>query len=71
MRYGYRRIHALLLREGRHVNVKRVYRVYRELVLQLRHKPPKRRVKAKLREGSIEATSSHETWAMHCLTGVC
>ena len=48
VRYGYRRIHVLLLREGRHVNVKRVYRLYRELGLQLRHKPPKRRVKAAL-----------------------
>jgi transposase InsO family protein len=32
-------------------NIKRVYRLYRELGLQLRNKTPKRRVKAKLREG--------------------
>ena len=54
----------LLLREGRHVNVKRVYRLYRELGLQLRYKPPKRRVKAKLREGRIDATRPNDTWAM-------
>jgi putative transposase len=31
------------------VNAKRIYRHYKEMGLQLRHKPPKRRVKAKLR----------------------
>lgn len=46
VRYGYRRVHVLLLREGWDVNVKRVYRLYRELSLQLRNKTPKRRVKA-------------------------
>ena len=50
MRYGYRRIHVLLRREGWEVNVKRVCRLYREMGLQLRNKSPKRRVKAKLRE---------------------
>ena len=49
VRYGYRRIHVLLRREGWDVNAKRVYRLYKELGLQLRRKPPKRRVKAKLR----------------------
>jgi putative transposase len=50
MRYGYRRIHVLLRREGWQVNPKRVYRLYCEMGLQLRNKTPKRRVKAKLRE---------------------
>ena len=49
VRYGYRRIHVLLQREGWQVNVKRVFRLYRELGLQLRNKSPKRRVKTKLR----------------------
>ena len=31
VRYGYRRIHVLLRREGWRVNPKRVYRLYREL----------------------------------------
>jgi hypothetical protein len=39
-----RRIHLLLRREGRQVNRKRVYRLYREMGLQLRNKTPKRRV---------------------------
>jgi putative transposase len=37
VRYGYRRVHVLLRRDGWPVNVKRVYRVYRDLGLQLRH----------------------------------
>ncbi len=64
MRYGYRRIHLLLRREGWDVNAKRIYRLYREMGLQLRHKPPKRRVKAKLREGRCAASCSNEAWAM-------
>lgn len=64
VRYGYRRIHVLLVREGWVVNPKRIYRLYNELGLQLRNKTPKRRVKAKLREGRCEATEHNETWAM-------
>ena len=64
VRYGYRRIHVLLLREGWVVNVKRVYRLYRELGLQLRNKTPKRRVKAKLRDDRKPAASTNEVWAM-------
>jgi len=44
VRYGYRRVHVLLDREGWGINVKKVYRIYRELGMQLRHKTPKRRV---------------------------
>jgi putative transposase len=64
VRYGYRRIHVLLRREGWRVNPKRVHRLYREMGLQLRNKTPKRRVKAKLREDRRPATRSNETWAM-------
>jgi putative transposase len=64
VRYGYRRVHVLLRREGWRVNPKRVYRLYRELGLQLRNKSPKRRVKAKLREDRREATQVNENWAM-------
>lgn len=64
VRYGYRRIHVLLRREGWEVNAKRIYRHYKEMGLQLRNKTPKRRVKAKLREDRSEATMTNETWAM-------
>ena len=50
VRYGYRRVHVLLRREGWEVNIKRTDRIYNELGLQLRNKTPKRRVKAKLRD---------------------
>lgn len=64
VRYGYRRIHVLLRREGWRVNAKRVCRLYREMGLQLRNKSPKRRVKAKLREGRSPASAANQVWAM-------
>ncbi len=64
VRYGYRRVHVLLRREGWVINHKKSRRIYRELGLQLRSKTPKRRVKAKLRDDRKEATRAHETWAM-------
>ena len=64
VRYGYRRVHVLLRREGWEVNVKRVCRLYREMGLQLRNKSPKRKVKAKLREGRSDAAAPNQVWAM-------
>jgi putative transposase len=64
VRFGYRRVHVLLRREGWQVNQKRVRRLYNELGLQLRNKTPKRRVKAKLREDRSEATHTNQVWAM-------
>lgn len=64
VRYGYRRIHVVLVREGWPINIKRVRRLYKELGLSLRRKAPKRRVKAKLREDRKEAEQANETWAM-------
>lgn len=64
VRYGYRRVHILLKREGWLINPKRVYRLYKEMGLQLRNKVPKRRVKAKLRDGRKDAVQINETWAM-------
>ncbi|WP_108179397.1 IS3 family transposase [Phreatobacter oligotrophus] len=64
VRYGYRRVHVLLRRDGWAVNPKWIYRLYKELGLQLRNKVPKRRVKAKLRDDRRAATRTNETWAM-------
>ena len=64
VRYGYRRVHVMLRRDGWCVNQKKTRRIYRELGLQLRNKTPKRRVKAKLRDDRRPATRSNETWAM-------
>lgn len=64
VRYGYRRVHVLLRREGWPVNVKLVNRLYREMGLQLRSKSPKRKVKAKLREDRQEPICRNDVWAM-------
>ena len=64
VRYGYRRIHVMLRREGWTVNAKRVYRLYHQMGLQLRNKTPRRRVKAKLRDDRKEAITVNETWAI-------
>lgn len=54
----------LLKREGWDINVKRTYRIYRDLGLQLRNKTPKRHVKAKLRDDRQEAVGPNDVWAM-------
>lgn len=41
-RFGYRRIHVLLKREGWQINVKRVYRLYRNAGLAVRKRSRKR-----------------------------
>lgn len=64
VRYGYRRVHVLLRREGWRINQEKTRRIYRELGLQLSNKTPKRRVKAKLWEDRKAATGPNETWAM-------
>ena len=64
VRYGYRRIHVLLCREGWVVNGKRVNRLYREMGLQLRNKTPNRRVKATLRVDRTPPSCSNDVWAM-------
>ena len=68
VRYGYRRIHVLLRREGWRINHKKTRRIYRELGLQLRKKTPKRKVKAKLREDRVPATAPNECWSMDFLS---
>ncbi len=68
VRYGYRRIHVLLRREGWAVNAKRVYRLYVEEGLQIRNKRPKRKVAAKLREDRRPASGPNDVWAMDFLS---
>jgi putative transposase len=77
VRYGYRRVHVLLRREGWHVIIKKTRRIYNELGLRLRSKHPKRRVKAKLRDDRQEAVGPNDVgpwilfttnwpWATNC-----
>jgi putative transposase len=63
LRYGYRRLHVLLQREGWRVNHKRVYRLYRLAGLALRLKPRKKRVSG-LRGPKPVATRPDECWSM-------
>jgi putative transposase len=66
VRYGYRRIHVLLRREGWPVNVKRVYRLYREEGLSLRYKRSKKRVSVP-RIAPPPATRANERWSIDFL----
>ncbi len=64
VRYGYRRIHVLLRREGWHVNHKRVYRIYCKEGLNLRRKKPRSRVAAAQRVSMPEVTGLNQCWSM-------
>ncbi len=61
---GYRRLHILLRREGWEVNAKRVYRIYREEMLSLRTRTPRRRVSCPTRSDRPEATRINDCWGM-------
>lgn len=62
-RFGYRRIHRMLIREGLNLNHKKVYRIYKEENLKIRIKPRKR-----LKRDQIKNLSApqrlNEQWAM-------
>jgi putative transposase len=63
VRFGYPRLTVLLKREGWAVGKKLVYRLYRELGLQMRSK--KRRKLASANRGRVEAaTRRNERWSM-------
>jgi len=64
VRYGYRRIHVLLKREGWQLGRNQAYRIYVEERLQLRSKLPKRRKMTVLREGRFKPQRAGEVWAM-------
>ena len=68
VRYGHRRIHVLLRREGWTINHKRTRRLYREEGLQLRKKTPKRRVSAKRRDDRAVAMTANDCWSMDFLS---
>jgi putative transposase len=63
VRYGYRRLHVLLRREGWQVNHKRVYRLYRLAGLSLRLKTRKKRISAARIPQSLP-TAPNQRWSM-------
>ena len=67
VRYGYRRLHVLLQREGWKINLKRVRRLYKLEGLSLRLKKAKKRVSA-LRVVLPPAQQPNERWSMDFLS---
>jgi len=64
VRYGYRRLHVLLRREGWTVNAKRIYRLYKLEGLVIRPKTPKRKRSCRYRGERAEIAAPNQTWAM-------
>ena len=64
VRYGYRRLHVLLRREGYLVNHKLVYRLYCEEGLTMRSKRPRRHRSGQVRQERRLAARSNERWSM-------
>lgn len=62
-RYGYRRLHALLQREGYVINHKKVHRLYREEGLQVRARKHCRRT-ARVRCPIPEAARKNQRWSV-------
>lgn len=64
VRYGYRRLHVLLRREGWQVNAKRIYRLYCEEGLVIRSKVPRRKRAWRYRSGRPEIIGVNDCWSM-------
>ncbi len=64
VRYGYRRLHILLRREGWQVNAKRIYRLYSEEGLAIRSKTPRRKRAWRYRSGRPDITGINDCWSM-------
>ena len=64
MRYGYRRVHIMLKREGWTVGRNVVYRLYREEGLALRSKRPRRRKMVVQREARCRPKRPNEAWSL-------
>ena len=62
-RFGYRRIHDLLRREGVHTNHKRVYRLYREAALSVRRRRRRKLVMLD-REALHVPSGPNEIWSI-------
>ena len=64
IRYGYRRIHIMLKRDGWKVGRNVVYRLYREEGLILRGKQPKRRKMLVRRQTRSQPRQPNEAWSL-------
>lgn len=64
IRYGYRRVHVMLKREGWQVGRNVVYRLYREEDLTLRTKQPRRRKMVVHRQARCQPRRPNEAWSL-------
>jgi putative transposase len=63
IRYGYKRIHVLLRREGWRINHKAVYRIYRQEGLNLRYKSRRKHI-SRARLPRVDVAGINQCWAM-------
>jgi len=71
VRYGYKRIHVLLRREGWEINHKRVYRLYCEEGLNLRRKGSRKRTAENPRVARETARGMNDCWGMDFASDSC
>jgi len=64
IRYGYRRVHIMLRRDGWAVGKNLVWRLYREEGLALRTKRPRRRKMVVHREARCQPNRPNEAWSL-------
>ena len=62
-RFGYRRIHVYLAREGIVLNLKRMHRLWRVAKLQLPKKRPRKRIRSTAREVPETPVKPNEVWS--------
>jgi putative transposase len=62
VRYGYKRIHVLLRREGWQINHKKVYRIYCQEGLNLRYKQRRKHI-SRARLPRVDVTAMNQCWA--------
>jgi len=63
VRYGYKRIHVLLMREGWRINHKKVYRIYCQEGLNLRYRKKRKHI-SRARLPRVDVTGINQCWAM-------
>ncbi len=70
-RYGYRRAHVLVCREGPRMNVKRVHRLWRHERLSLACRRPRKKRTARKELPPIQATRPNHVWTYDFLHDTC
>ena len=63
-RFGYRRIHMMLIREGSHINHKKAYRLYKEAGLSLKRKAKRRTYEKRGMPDRSRLQRPNDRWSM-------